>query len=93
MFGPEERYPESQPITYVHADAPPMLLLHGESDETVWPRNSRNLAAALRARGVPVRLRMLPDVRHADTVAALSIPGRKRAPVLAELAAFVASPL
>ena len=91
MFGPPERYPVSQPINFVRADAPPMLLLHGESDETVWPKNSRNLAAALQAKGAPVTLHLYPNLQHADTVAALSEPARGRAPVLAQIARFVNS--
>lgn len=89
MFGPPPRYAESQPIDFVRADAPPMLLVHGLADQTVWPRNSINLAAALRARGVPVTLKLYPKLKHADTVAALSIPARTRAPTLADIAAFL----
>jgi acetyl esterase/lipase len=91
MFGPPALYPDSQPINFVRADAPPMLLAHGENDVIVLPKNTRNLAAALTARGVPVTLRMYPKLVHADTVAALSTPARGRAPVLAEIAAFVGS--
>jgi acetyl esterase/lipase len=89
MFGPPQNYPESQPINFVRSDAPPMLLLHGLKDDTVWPKNSRNLATALSARGVPVTLRLYPKLLHADTVAALSLPARGRAPTLADIAAFV----
>ncbi len=39
MFGPPERYADSQPINFVRADAPPMLLIHGLKDTTVWPKN------------------------------------------------------
>jgi len=89
MFGPPQNYPDSQPINFVRADAPPMLLVHGLKDDTVWPKNSRNLASALRARGVPVTLKLYPHLEHADTVAALSLPARRRAPTLADIAAFV----
>ncbi|HUX73034.1 MAG TPA: alpha/beta hydrolase [Steroidobacteraceae bacterium] len=89
MFGPAERLALSQPLNFVRADAPPMLLVHGAADETVWPKNSRNLAAALEACGVAVTLRLYPHLTHADTIAALSIPARRRAPVLREIAAFV----
>jgi acetyl esterase/lipase len=89
MFGPPELYPQSQPINFVRADAPPMLLVHGERDTTVAPRNSRNLAAALRAKGARATLRLYPKLQHADTVAALSEPARWRAPILAEITAFV----
>ena len=89
MFGPPALYPESQPINFVRADAPPMLLLHGLKDDTVWPKNSRNLATALQARGARATLKLYPKLVHADTVAALSLPARDRAPTLADIAAFV----
>ena len=89
MFGPPENYPNSQPIDFVRAGAPPMLLIQGLADESVAPKNSINLAAALRAKGVSVTLRLYPHSKHADTVAALSIPARARAPTLADTVAFV----
>ena len=89
MFGPPANYPESQPINFVRSDAPPMLLLHGLKDDTVWPKNSRNLATALHARGARVTLKLYPKLEHADTVAALSLPARDRAPTLADISAFV----
>ena len=72
--------------------APPMLLLHGLQDQTVRPKNSRNLATALRALGVPVTLRLYPKLVHGDTVAALSLLARGRAPTLADIEAFVRQP-
>ena len=89
MFGPPPNYPESQPINFVRAGAPPMLLVHGLKDDTVWPKNSRNFASALQARGVPVTLKFYPKLTHGDTVAAMSLPARKRAPTLADIASFV----
>jgi acetyl esterase/lipase len=92
MFGPPPKYPESQPIHFVRSDAPPMLLVHGLKDDTVGPKNSINFAAALESRGVPVTLKLYPTLVHADTVAALSLPARRRAPTLADIAAFVKQP-
>jgi acetyl esterase/lipase len=92
IFGPPANYPDSQPINFVRSDAPPMLLVHGMQDDTVWPKNSRNLATALSARGVPVDLKLYPRCGHADPVAALSLPARGRAPTLVDLAAFVSRP-
>ena len=89
MFGPPADYPLSQPIHFVRPDAPPALLIHGLGDRSVAPKNSINLAAALRATGVTVALKMYPDLAHADTVAALSIPARHRAPTLQDIAAFL----
>jgi acetyl esterase/lipase len=93
MFGPPQNYPDSQPVNFVRTDSPPMLLVHGLMDTTVSPENSRSLAAALRAHGVPVALKLYPNLAHADTVAALSLPARGRAPTLADIAGFVKQPL
>jgi len=90
MFGPPQLYPESRPINFVRAGAPPMLLLHGLEDDTVRPKNSRNLAAALHALGVPVTLKLYPKLSHADTVAALAALLRGRASTLTDIRAFVA---
>jgi len=92
MFGPPENYPQSQPINFVRSGAPPMLLIHGQGDETVRPKNSINFAAALHAAGVPATLKLYPNLVHADTVAALSLPARGRAPTLADIAAFLRQP-
>jgi acetyl esterase/lipase len=92
MFGPPALYDESQPIHFVHPGAPPMLLVHGLADDTVRPKNSINLAAALKAQGVATTLKLYPKLTHADTVAALSILARGRAPTLTDIAAFVSPP-
>jgi acetyl esterase/lipase len=89
MFGPPQLYAQSQPINFVRADAPPMLLVHGLDDDTVRPKNSRNLAAALGALGAPVTLRLYPKVSHAETVAALTTLLRGRAPTLADITSFI----
>jgi acetyl esterase/lipase len=91
MFGPPELYPLSQPIRFVHRGAPPMLLIHGAKDTLVSPWNSRNLAAALALLGMPVTLKLYAEKGHGDTVAALSVPGRRRGPTLADIAEFIAA--
>jgi acetyl esterase/lipase len=89
MFGPPQNYPQSQPINFVRAGAPPMLLVHGLDDETVRPKNSRNLAAALSACGASVTLKLYPKRAHAGTVAALAALARGWSPTLADITAFV----
>jgi hypothetical protein len=39
-----------------------------------------------------VTLKLYPNLLHADTVAAISLPARGRAPTLADVAAFVRQP-
>jgi acetyl esterase/lipase len=79
-----------QAVAHVDGVAPPTLLAHGANDGIVWIAHSEALATALRAAGVDVTLRRYPHRNHADTVAALSVPARGRAPVLADIRAFVA---
>jgi acetyl esterase/lipase len=81
----------TQPITYVRVDAPPMLLLTGDSDKTVRPRNSVSLAAKLKATGVEVKLKQYPKMDHAGIVLAISKPFRYRAPVLDDVVTFIDS--
>ena len=89
LFGPAAAYPRSQPVNFARADAPPLLLLHGKSDTTVRLRNTINLAAAMQRVGGSVQTKYYEGVDHIDIVAALSIPARRRAPVLADIAAFI----
>jgi acetyl esterase/lipase len=75
----------ASPLTHVHAGAPPVLLLHGDSDTLVPPDQSIRLAAALRDVGAPVSLVLVPGASHfwdgADDV-----PG-----IVAQSASFAAS--
>ena len=64
--------PQIEAITFAKAPLPAALLIHGTADTTVYPRNSINLAAAWRAAGGPVELKLYPDVGHIDVVAAFS---------------------
>lgn len=64
------------------------LLLHGDSDTRVKPRNSRKLAGLLQAAGSDVRLKLYPSLGHVGILTALAIPFRRQAPVLADVAAF-----
>ncbi|MEQ8968047.1 MAG: alpha/beta hydrolase [Azospirillaceae bacterium] len=73
VFAGLEEPRESQPITHAGPGAPPCLLVTGESDGTVLPRNTRRLAEALRAAGAPVEVVTVPG-GHATTLKALSRP-------------------
>jgi acetyl esterase/lipase len=64
VFGPEARWPDSQPVNFVDGDEPPFLLLHGDRDRIVWPRNSERLAARLAAAGSDARYVPVEGVGH-----------------------------
>jgi acetyl esterase/lipase len=48
-----ERFADASPISYVHSDAPPFFVLHGEKDELIPSGQARAFAAALREAGAP----------------------------------------
>ncbi len=64
IFGPEKRWPDSQPIRFVTPHSPPMLLAAGGRDRTVLPGNTRRLAAALREAAVAVTVHLYPALGH-----------------------------
>ena len=87
-FGQEENLAETQPVTHASASAPPLLLLTGEDDRTVRPRNSESLARALTEAGGKAEVVRYDGVDHIAIVAALSRPLRRRAPVLEDAVRF-----
>jgi len=88
-FSQWPRPAETQPITYARADAPPLLLVTSEGDETVRPKNANNLAAKLRGLGAPVAVKNYGPLNHEEVVMALSVPFRAKGPVLADSVAFL----
>lgn len=88
IFGGANR-PEIEAITFAKAPLPSTLLIHGLADTTVYPRNSTNLAAAWRAAGAPVELKLYPDVGHVDVVAAMSGLLSGRAPTRTDVLAWL----
>ncbi|RYD98535.1 MAG: alpha/beta hydrolase [Sphingomonadales bacterium] len=87
-FGKWPKPEETQPIHYADASAPPMLLLHGGEDDTVWPKNSVNLDRKLRAVGASSELKVYPELGHVGIVTAMAKPFRDKAPVLADVTSF-----
>ena len=88
-FGDATDLTLTQPTHFVGPSSPPVFLATGEADTTVYPRNSRKLAAALTAAGVKVQAEYYPGVDHAGIVLALSRPLRGRAPVLDQMTTFL----
>lgn len=78
----------TQPVTFARADAPPLLLLWGEDDETVGRRNIEGLARAQRDVQARVESRIYPNVDHISILLAISRPFRGRAPVLEDMTGF-----
>ena len=89
IFGPPERYPDSQPVNFVDGDEPPFLLLHGSDDDLVRPRNSVSLAERLQAAHEPCELKLYPGIGHIRILAAMDLSYDRLAPTLDDVKAFV----
>lgn len=63
-LGNEEKSRAVSPVTYISADDPPVLILHGTHDALVPYAQSVQFAEALKAKGVPVWLQTLPGAGH-----------------------------
>jgi acetyl esterase/lipase len=84
--------PGTQPLEHAGAKAPPSFLAAARRDDLIDPqRNTGGLATRLQAAAVPVTLRFYDRVDHMTLVGALAWPLRWLAPVLDDVATFVAS--
>ena len=83
---------ETQPVHYARGDAPPLLLLTGDKDTVVKPRNSRSLSARIEKLGGEQKLKVYPNVDHADIIMAVARPFRAKAPVVSDVVDFIKSP-
>ena len=54
----------ASPVTYVDKNDPPFLIIHGQKDELVSPKQSQLLSAWLRVAGVPNELVIVKDAPH-----------------------------
>ena len=79
----------TQPISFVRADAPPILLIHGTADTVVRIRNSNSLYAKQKAAGGAITLRAQQGGSHNDLVLALGTLFRGRYPVVKESVTFL----
>ena len=67
-------YREASPSTYVSPKAPPTLLIHGDTDESVPFEESVAMEAALKAAGVPTGLVRVPGGAHGADFGAGATP-------------------
>ncbi len=82
--------PDTQPLAFASAAAPPSFLAAGSTDALVDPeRNTAALAARLAAAGVRVNLQRYPRANHVTLIGAFGVPLRWLAPVLDDVAGFV----
>lgn len=89
IFGGAAGIPETQPVNFVRAEAPPALLLHGEADKIVGPHNTRHLAERLQEVGARVEDKIYPGVKHIRILIVMASPFRDGEPVMADIRHFI----
>lgn len=72
LFGPPENYDQTQPVLVADGRNPPMLLLHGEDDQTVFAKNSHSLANRIEKAGGPVETVFYPKMSHAKIIGSIA---------------------
>lgn len=87
-FGDASDPEATQPLVHLRGDAPQKLLLHGEKDTTVYPRNSRLLAKELKDRGGHALTVFFPEMDHTDPLVSLAAPWRSRRGIADTMAGF-----
>ncbi len=87
-FGHVDDLESTQPIAHVRDDAPQMLLIHGDEDTTVKPRNLRALGDAMERAGANAIPTLLPGMDHSDPLVSLAAPWRSRRAVFDLVTSF-----
>jgi acetyl esterase/lipase len=87
VMGGTGNFAQASPLRYVRAGLPPVLLIHGELDETVPAQISVAFDQALRAAGTQSALRLYPMAGHSDYLFAALVDDD--APVLVDIVEFV----
>jgi acetyl esterase/lipase len=89
MFGPTEKFEQSQPIMFTDGRNPPMLLMGGEDDEIVQISNTRNLAASVGRAGGPVETVIYPKMSHPRILASIGPGFRGQSDVIDHIKEFL----
>ena len=89
VFGPPEKFEQSQPVLFAEGDNPPIMLMHGEDDEIVSVRDTRSLADAIKKAGGPISTVIYPKMSHDYIVKSLAKPLRGQTDVINHIADFV----
>lgn len=72
MFGPPKNYPQMQVSTFIDGSEPPMLLLYGLKDDTVWYSNIEKLQNAIEAKNGTVMVKTYDNLDHIGIISALT---------------------
>ena len=88
-FGQAPDPEQTQPLHFARADAPPLWLGHGTADTVVHDEDTILLEARIKELGGRCEAKLYPGLSHEDLIATFSPLFRKKAPVLADVSAFL----
>ena len=80
---------DTQPVNYVHANMPPVLMATGTKDKEVLPRNTRLMAAKMEKFGNKPVVKMYEGAGHVGIALSLARGFRNKTPVLQDSADFI----
>lgn len=89
VFSSSDNLIETQPIYYVDGSEAALLLLTGDRDTSVKPRNSRRLRDRMQRKGGKAEMITYKDIDHIDLIISLASPFRSRAPTLVDASKFI----
>lgn len=89
LFGPPENFPRTQPVLYVDGRNPPVLLMHGEQDQTVWVKNTNELYDRIQRAGGPAEKVLYPKLDHKWLIADVATRFQGYADVMNRIEEFV----
>ncbi len=89
LFGPPENFEKTQPILHVDGRNPPLLLMHGEKDETVLVSNTNSLFERVRRAGGTVDKVLYPKLDHKWIIANVATRFQGNADVVNHIEMFV----
>lgn len=90
LFSTAPQEEDTQPITFVRTNMPPAFMATGVDDETVFPKNSINMAAQMQALGNDVTLRLYPGINHYTIALSMAHYFQSRSPLMQDIASFIA---
>jgi len=90
MFGPPDKYPQMQVPTFITGHEPPMLLLEGESDDSVKLYNLTRLADAINKHNGRVIAKTYPGLGHIGIIARFARKDDPETPVVKDCLDFFA---
>jgi len=80
---------DTQPVNFVTAGLPPMLLLTGNADTKVYPKNAIHLYDKLRRYNDPAQLIIYPNIGHIGIIVSLAYGFRWKSALLEDITRFV----